>query len=225
VSTRLLQGRVWEALVRHIEESGADLVVMATHGRGAFSRAWLGSVADALLRHTDRPVLLVRPLEDDAPPPGDEDIDFSRILVPLDGSDLGRSILDPALELGSLFGARYHLLRVVSIPTESPSPYLPYAMPMNAGLIEGARQAAVTAMDAAAEELRRRGVEADAEVVVDTQPSHVILTRAAELDSGLVALATHGRSGLSRIVLGSTADKVIRGAPGPVLVLRPAGNE
>jgi nucleotide-binding universal stress UspA family protein len=222
VTTRMLEGRIWEALVRHVEETDADLIVMATHGRGALSRAWLGSVADALVRHTDRPVLLVRPGEEDATPSPD-DIAFIRVLVPLDGSDLSRSILDPALELGSLFGAGYDLLRVVSIPTESPSPYVPYAMPLNVDVVEGARAAAVSAMEAVAEELQQRGVDATAEVVVDPQPARVILSRATR-NGGLVALATHGRGSASRMVLGSTADKVIRGASGPVLVLRPTGD-
>jgi len=87
VTTRLLTGHVVESLEEEAEARSADLVVMATHGRGAFSRAWLGSVTDAFLHHTERPVLLVRPDEDaEASPP--TDFAVARILVPLDGTDV-----------------------------------------------------------------------------------------------------------------------------------------
>lgn len=225
VTTTLLQGNVPEALVLRAAEGGADLVVMATHGRGVLSRAWLGSVADAFVRRTDRPVLLVRPGEDDEPVEPRHEVALDRILVPLDGSEFSRSILEPAVALGSLFGARYHLIRVLAFPTELASPYLPHSIQMNVDLVDEARGAALASLEGVAAELRLRGLEADVEVVVDPQAAHAILRRAGELDVGLVALATHGRSGAARLVLGSTTDKVIRGAQRPVLVLRPEGSE
>ena len=221
VSVRVLAGRVWEALVDRAREWGAGLIVMATHGRGALSRAWLGSVADAVVRHTDMPVLLLRPDEGAAPPRADAEVRFGKVLIPLDGSEVSRSAVEPAVALGSLFGARYQLLRVVSVPAESPSPYLPYAVPMNVDLIESVRRGAAESLESAASELRARGVQVDTEVVVDVQPARVILERARDLGCDLIVLATHGRGGLSRVVLGSTADKVVRGAHGPVLVVRP----
>lgn len=220
LTTRLLEGRVWEAVVERAAAGEAGLIVMATHGRGAVSRAWLGSVADAVVRHTEQPVLLIRPEEEVPRSPAAEDVSVGTVLIPLDGSELSHAAVEPALELGSLFGARYRLLRVVAVPAESPSPYVPLATPASVDLIESVRRGAVDGVEKAASEMRARGVEVEAEVVVDVRPAHVILERAKERGA-LIALATHGRGGLSRVVLGSTADKVVRGAHGPVLVVRP----
>ena len=66
VSSAVLSGHTVEMLDGAAEEKGADLVVMASHGRGALSRMWLGSVADGFVRNTDLPVIVVRPDEDAA---------------------------------------------------------------------------------------------------------------------------------------------------------------
>ncbi|MEQ9570434.1 MAG: universal stress protein, partial [Longimicrobiales bacterium] len=97
-------GRVLECLQMRAKDVDADLVVMATHGRGAFTRAWLGSTADAFVRHAHQPVLLIRP-DDDAPPTLDTELAFRRILVPLDGSPLSETELDLAVGMARLFDA------------------------------------------------------------------------------------------------------------------------
>ena len=97
-------GRVVECLQLRAEEVAADLVVMATHGRGAFTRAWLGSTADSFVRHAHQPVLLVRPPEGGVTTLAD-DVSFKRILVPLDGSPLSESELDLARNFARIFGA------------------------------------------------------------------------------------------------------------------------
>ncbi len=70
-------------------------------------------------------------------------------------------------------------------------------------------------------ELAGRGVQATAQVLVDPRPAHAIARFAQESHGEMVALATHGRGGATRLLLGSVADKVVRTAPVPVLVLRP----
>jgi nucleotide-binding universal stress UspA family protein len=80
-ATALLQGVPAPALGRYAGEIGVDLVIMTTHGRGGIQRAWLGSVADQLVRSLEIPMLLIRPTEGEAPEPGVE-----QIVVPLDGS-------------------------------------------------------------------------------------------------------------------------------------------
>jgi nucleotide-binding universal stress UspA family protein len=221
VTTALLPGRIWETLVRRGEELGVDLVVMATHGRGALSRAWLGSTADTFVRHTDRPVLLVTPSEHDVAPAPEQDVAFKHILVPLDGSDFGLAILKPVSELSRAFLAPVTLLRVVTYPAELASPYVPQSVQVDLDIVERARVAAVEATAALAAELTRSGIDARHEVVVEAHPATAILARASELNVSMIALATHGRGGLSRVVLGSTTDKVIRSAHRPVLVLKP----
>lgn len=222
VTAALLQGHVAEVLEEEARSRGADLVVMATHGRGAFSRAWLGSVADGFLHHTRRPVLLVRPEEGDDEPDLGADSAFRRIMVPLDGTELAESVLEHAVSFAGLFGAVLHLVRVVPFPMQFTSPYLPHTMQMNQQFVTEARDAAAAYLETQAQRLRARGQTAEVAVVVVAQPGHGLLAEVAEAACDLVAMATHGRAGLTRAILGSTADKVVRGGGTPVLLYRPA---
>jgi nucleotide-binding universal stress UspA family protein len=214
-------GRVVDCLLRRAEDVKADLVIMATHGRGAITRAWLGSVTDGLLRHTHLPVLVVRPpqkshpdLEDDTPEPG-------CIVVPLDGSKLAESELEHAKELARLYGSCLHLVRIVAYPVEIASPYLPHTVQMNQHLVDEAKDAAEDYLESRAEPLREDGFTVETHVVVDAQPGHAIAEVVEQAGAGLVIMATHGRGGIQRALLGSTTDKVIRSVEVPVLVRRP----
>jgi nucleotide-binding universal stress UspA family protein len=220
VTTSLLSGHVVEILEAEAARSSADLVVMATHGRGLFSRAWLGSVADSFIHHTDRPVLLVRPDEgDEVDLSADRTVD--KILLPLDGSELSESAKDHALEFGELFSAAYHLVRVVPYPVDVASPYLPHTVQMNQGLVAEAKQTAYEYLDGHAETMRRRDLRVTTGVLVDAQPGHGILGEVEERGCDFIAMATHGRSGLTRAILGSASDKVLRGTHVPLLLYRP----
>lgn len=222
VTATLLAGHVVEVLEQEAKDRSADLVVMATHGRGAFSRAWLGSVADALIHHASRPVLLVRPQE------GDEEVDlsrdpgFGRVLIPLDGTELSESVLEHAVDFGTLFKTAFHLVRIVPYPMQFSSPYLPHTMQMNQQFVTEARNAAQAYLEGHADGLRERGLVAETGVVVVAQPGHGILAEVEDTRCDLIAMATHGRAGLTRAILGSTADKVVRGSQIPVLLYRPA---
>jgi len=222
VTATLLAGHVVEVLEQEAEARAADLVVMATHGRGAFSRAWLGSVADAFLHHTRRPVLLVRPTEGDIAPDLAKEATFARMLVALDGTGLSEAVLEHAVSFGALFGAAFHLVRVVPYPMQFTSPYLPHTMQMNQQFVTEARESADAYLEQHAERLRKRGLTVETAVVVVAQPGHGLLTEVSDAGCDLVAMATHGRAGLTRAILGSTADKVVRGAHVPVLLYRPA---
>ena len=221
VPTATLEGPVDEALKEYAEETGTDLVVMATHGRGALSRAWLGSATDSLVRTSDIPILLVRPEEGEE---REETVDIRRILVPLDGSDLSEAALEPAVVLGRLYDAAITLLRVVHYPTGLASPYLPDTVTLNQQVVKEAEERARSYLQDVAGRLERRGLEVDVEVLVEPASGAGILhyLRDGDVDVDLVVMATHGRGGLSRVLLGSVADKVVRGAHLPVLVVRPA---
>jgi nucleotide-binding universal stress UspA family protein len=227
VSSALLEGTVAEALHGHTVAAHADLVVMTTHGRGPLARAWLGSVADVLIRHLQLPVLLVRPQEGAAEP--DQPPALGHILIPLDGSPLAEQVLEPALALGSLTNARYTLLRV--IPPLILGTYAPTYPPAGGyeDLLERLEAAhrqdcqdAQAYLGRVAKDLRARGADVVTRVGVHDQPAVAILEEAKAHPDGVVALATHGRSGLPRLFLGSVADKVVRGSTGPVLIYRPA---
>lgn len=214
-------GRVLDCLELRARDVEADLVVMATHGRGAFTRAWLGSTADAYVRHADRPVLLIRP-DDDGRASLEADLSFQRILVPLDGSPLSETELDLAEAMARLFDAELLLVRVVAYPVEIASPYLPHTVQMNQQIVDEARDVAHKYLHDAAARLQADGFGVRTFVKVDAQPGHAIAHVVDEEEADLVVMATHGRGGIQRALLGSTTDKVIRGVHVPVLVRRPS---
>ena len=222
VTAELGAGHVVEVLEQVAERNAVDLIVMATHGRGMLSRAWLGSVADAFLHHTSRPVLLVRPQETGGQPDLSASVELSRLLIPLDGTELSESVLDHAVEFGSLFDSDYHLVRVVPYPMQFNSPYLPHTMQMNQQFVDEARDAADEYLRDHVQRLRERGLRADHNVVVVAQPGHGILSEAESAGCDFIAMATHARTGLTRALLGSTADKVLRGGHLPLLLYHPA---
>jgi nucleotide-binding universal stress UspA family protein len=220
VATTLLQGGVADALGEHAKASGADLIVLATHGRGPFSRFWLGSTADELVRTATVPLLLVRPQK--VPVDLEHEQGFHRVLVPLDGSALAEQILEPAVTLGRLMPAEYTLLQVV--PPLHPGIIDPLGRVLDlsdSGLDEKARASARAYLESVAERLRQQGLNVHTKLVTQPQAAPAILEEATEASYDLIALATHGRRGLARLFLGSVADKVVRGAPMPVLVYRP----
>lgn len=215
----LLTGQAGPALAADLERHHDDLVVMATHGRGALSRLWLGSVADYLVRHAHAPLLLVRPRGEDQAS-GDARID--RVLVPLDTSTASEQILDPVLEVAEP-DARITLVHVVEPVLGVSEPALPFPMPMDAKLVEELQAMAQARLDRVAERLRARGRTVETRVLTGMGAAVVILDEATAGKYDLIAMTTHGEGGLRRLLVGSVADKVIRGADRPVLVLRPGG--
>ena len=224
VTSSVLSGHVVDALQKEAGAKQVDLVVMASHGRGTISRLWLGSVADRFVRQADRPVLLVRP--DESNLPGlDHDASYDNLLVPLDGSDLSESALTHATDFGELFGSAYHLTRIVAYPIDLASPYLPHTAQMNQKVLEEAKDRAAEYLEKHAERMRRRGLRVTTSVTVDGQAGHGILLEAEAVGSDAIAMATHGRQGLSRALIGSTADKVLRGTHLPLLLHRPVAQK
>lgn len=212
-----LHGPVAATLGEHIDLTGADLVVMTTHGRGMFERAWLGSVADALLRSVKVPMLLIRPTKE-APPSAE--LKVSRMLVPLDGSPLSEQIIPPAVAMARLLGAEVSLVQLVE-PVVLPSEFPPGITSFDPGLTALMEKQAKDYLDSLAAMLRADGLRVTRASGVTPTVASGLLELAHDPAVGMVALATHGRGGLRRAVLGSVADKLIRGADRPVLVYRP----
>lgn len=212
----LLDGSVAEALGAQIEHTSADLVVLTTHARSPGSRFWLGSVADRLIRTMHLPILLV--------PPGAMASEAAhavkRIVVPLDGSSLAESALEPARVLGHLFQASYHLVQVVppALPLGRTSERLSSGAELNREV--AIRQIGVRYLAGVAARLQLEGATVTTETVDADSAAAGILT-VAKAGSDLIAIATHGAGGVRRLLLGSVADKVIRGSQVPVLVYRP----
>jgi nucleotide-binding universal stress UspA family protein len=213
-----LDDPVISSLIDYAETMEISLIVMTTHGRGPFVRFWLGSVADGLVRRARVPILFVRPdIEEKAPPDP-----FRRVLIPLDGSELAEQAIGPALDVAGRDQVNYTLVRVVE-------PYM--------ALDSALRRVPVLEH----EETRRREEEARAylaamadrlapethvstQVMLGDHPAATLMVMAEERPFDLIAISTHGRGGINRLLLGSVADKVLRASHCPVLVVRPAGS-
>jgi nucleotide-binding universal stress UspA family protein len=220
VTSALADGSTVDGILERARTKAADLIVMTTHGRGPMSRLWLGSVAVELVRHGPAPILLVRPQEDSTAPPPEPTP--RRILIPLDGSELAERVLEPATALGSLVDAEYVLIRAV----ESSS--LPVGCPFVAELtaaeqlrLEKRKAEAEAYLDRVAEGLHAKAFRAQTHVVVGESAAAAVLDVVRSQNIDLVAIATHGRSGFKRLILGSVADKIVRGTLTPALVYRP----
>ena len=149
---------------------------------------------------------------------------YRRILVALDGSELAERILPHVEALSEKFGAAVTLLRATTPPetllaataqggtvVEPPIDPTP--------VVEAEEEDAENYLRAVADRLRRDGVTIDAEHS-EGDPAQTILSRARELPADLIAMTTHGRGGLGRVVFGSVADEVLRHASCPVLLVR-----
>lgn len=150
---------------------------------------------------------------------------YERILVALDGSELAEQVLPYVTELVRPFGSSIRLLRVSPLPTVLPPPGsvgLPPAVvppPFDPAAGEAERQASAAYLAELGARLRAQGL-----TVTEEHPegaaADVILERAREVGADLIAMTTHGRSGLSRFVFGSVAEAVVHQAPCPILLVR-----
>ncbi len=222
VEYSLLEGLAGPALVVELDRSVPDLLVMATHGRGPLSRFWLGSVADHVIRHTSTPVLLLHPRDGDAVP-GPE-LKMERIIAALDRSDESEAILAPLVSLARLTQAHLTLIHVVEpvLGVSGAVPPYPVAVPQET--LELLRSDAQKYLDRVADRLRGQGLGVATKVIVGLGVAGTILSQVDQGNYDLVAMTTHGATGFRRLLLGSVADKVIRGSHRPVLILRPAAD-
>jgi nucleotide-binding universal stress UspA family protein len=205
VDWTLLDGSVVAAICARVEAAPAPLVVMSTHGRTGIRRAWMGSVANGLLRHSSAPVLMVRPQGETSVTNGaSPDGPFANVIVALDGSTFAEQVIPHAASVATASNARLLFIRVVDP-----------AAPNDAAF----RQAG-TYMEDIAGLVNYEGSLSDARVEAHASPGAAILECAAALERPLIAMASHGR-GFSRLFLGSVADEVVRGSPRAVLMVRP----
>jgi nucleotide-binding universal stress UspA family protein len=222
VEFRLIEGLAGPALVDELERNPPDLLVMATHGRGPLSRFWLGSVADHLIRHASVPILLVRPRDGDAVPPAE--VPFRTCLIPLDRSSEAEAILGPAADLARLTQAHLTLVHVIEPVLGVSGAVPPYPVTVPQETLETLRVEGQKYLDQTADRLRADGLRVATRVVVGMGIATTILDQADQSGTDFVAMSTHGAGGFRRLLLGSVADKVVRGSGRPVLVYRPAGS-
>src|SRR5207247_7313488 len=150
---------------------------------------------------------------------------YTHILVALDGSEVAEQVLPHVEALGEKFGSRITLLRAILPPAlplmETPMglPVTPYTAEVYVEAAEAERQAASDYLRQVGDRLRKRGFQVEEELQ-DGPAAAVIVERAGALGVDLIAMTTHGRGGLERLLLGSVAEEVMRKAPCPVLLVR-----
>jgi nucleotide-binding universal stress UspA family protein len=214
-------GEAAEAIRLEIKLWQADLVVMCTHGRSGLGRWIYGSVAENLLAHSSTPILLVRPtgapvrLTDGPEPP--------RLIVPLDGSPFAEAALPYALDLACALGAGLELLQVVTPAAQIfPEQVMVSQVAVeDAGrLVEEDCARASAYLAEVAAQLQIDGPDIHTSVQVG-HPADVILHEAQATDARLLVLATHGRTGLRRLLMGSVAHEIVHRTLLPVLLVHP----
>jgi nucleotide-binding universal stress UspA family protein len=189
-----------------------DLIVMSTQGRGGLQGHWLfGSVADAVLRQSPIPVLLVTPAAETAWPRDRA----PRLLVPLDGSAFAEEALGPALALAKNLAASLLLLRIVE-PDPPGSPLKSYGEEEKPLPIAEAERY----LDGVARYLDSEGVAVRQRIVTGS-PASAIASVARDEKSDLVTMSTHGRGGVARVLMGSTAIATLQQIATPLLLVRP----
>ena len=201
------------AIVQYAEEHTTDLIVMATHGRSGMSRVVLGSVTEDVIRDAPCPVLTVHSGDHQG---ADEAI--RNILVPVDFSEHGSRALRYAVQLARVYGAEIDLLHAyeeIAIPdVYGVGPVLLPAQMVSARIEQALEQLAA--------EAQHYDVPIRTHVLIG-HPALTVIDFADRHETDLIVLATHGWSGLKRLLLGSVAEKVIRMAPCPVFTVRSFG--
>jgi nucleotide-binding universal stress UspA family protein len=222
----LLRGDVIEMICTRAHDVDADLIVMTTHGRTGISRAWLGSVADGVLRRSAIPVLMLRTVETKMDRLAAHRL-FRRILVPLDGSAASMEILPAASALARCGKSRLVFIRVVQpVPLVMPDSGVPFvysaAMQDEAAtkLLVGEAEQEITKVVG---DLADKGFgDVETHVIVASHVAQAMIDFAGAHGVDAIAMSTHGR-GASRLFVGSVADKMLRASGLSVLLRRPVG--
>jgi nucleotide-binding universal stress UspA family protein len=215
LSTTVVQGNAAEKVVEAAGAQG-DLIVMTSHGRGGLKRAVFGSVATAVIRQAHAPVLLVParvPAQLTCAAPL-----FRQVVIAIDESDHSEEVIPFAVGLGQLGAADYTFLEVVvnQLATDA-GVRLSGDTELHA---EQARAAAVTHVGRVARRLEQRARAVFTAVVDHRDAARAILEYVDSTQADLLALTTHGRTGIRRMVLGSVAEEVARASDVPVLLYR-----
>jgi nucleotide-binding universal stress UspA family protein len=208
-------GAAAEAVLETARARTTNLIVMSTHGRSGLGRWLYGSVADQVLRHAATPVLLVPAAADHGRTTGPP----ARLIVALDGSKLAEAALPAATELAAAWEAQLVLLRVVE------PHYYSYAEGYVYDEVtpETERQDALDYVHDLAARLKSETHRPVTTVVEIGPVAPQIAETARTSQADLVVMATHGRGGLSRLVLGSVATATLQRAHVPLLLVRPQG--
>ena len=213
VVSAVLRGRPASAIVEEAEAMKADLIVVGSRGHGTIETMVLGSVSAEVVDHASVPVLVARGK------------DIESVILAWDGSPCAAAAADLLLRWPIFAGSSVRVVNVADIKmpwwTGLPEPGSPEMMPMYVEAADSARREGDTLMNDMVSKLRAVGIAAQADGREGDAATQIIDAAKAS-DAGLIVLGTHGRTGLSRLVIGGVARNVLLHAPGSVLILRHA---
>jgi nucleotide-binding universal stress UspA family protein len=215
ISSSVRVGKPAQVIIEVAATDRDTLIAIATHGHSGIRRWLLGSVAEKVLHGADNDVLLIRAM-------GQIDrkiaAQLKRLVVPLDGSEVAEKALPCAVELAKKMNLELILLRVylmpgVAYPTGSYAPDWKL-------LDQEMRQRASEYLEGKNKQLRNEGLERVSFRVVEGSAAEKIIEVARASPESLIAMSTHGASGIGRWVLGSVTERVMRHSDTAVLVVR-----
>ena len=224
------QGDPAMMIVEEAEKDNGTLIAMASHGRAGLARWWLGSVTDKVLHLTSHPLLIIRSTQQaDSPESAPADGGLEGMVVPVDGSELAEQALPHAACVAKELALPVALARVTPSsaeyyramavgPLDAPPRIPPYES--FAAEVDAEAQAY---LDLVSQRLQSEGVASVEGRLLHGAPAECIIDLATESPHRLVAMTTHGRSGVGRLVLGSVAERVVRQSGAPVLLVRATG--
>jgi nucleotide-binding universal stress UspA family protein len=215
-SCTIQTGSAAEAIINSAATDKQTLIALATHGRSGLNRWLLGSVAEKILRGGSNPTLMVRARHDKNPSWAMATL--KRIIVPLDGSELSEGILPYAKELAKQLNLEVKLIRLYGGLSAAGDGF--YSPDQLDALTTRLREETVTYLENKTEEMKRQGLNRISFAAKEGLEPDEILAIARETPDTMIAMCTHGRSGVQRWALGSVTERVVRHSDNPVLVVR-----
>jgi nucleotide-binding universal stress UspA family protein len=215
VASRVIEGRDAPSSLDEVPGLEADLVIMATHGRGTLGRFWSGSVAHSLLQRVSVPVILV--------PGADAPVTFNaktidHVLLPFDGSEASERVLKPILDLGMFRAARHSLLHVVPlVPKHVVRNYALHTewVPSRHRWIAG-----MQCLHPLARSLRVDGRRVHTKVISSDEPLWQVVLRCAEKDDvGLITVAYRRQRPIARFLWPNASEYLFRNASRPIMLV------
>jgi nucleotide-binding universal stress UspA family protein len=213
----LEKGKAEQMIVETAAADKGTLVTMATHGRSGMNRWLLGSVTEKVLRGGTNPMLLVRATEE-----GNTDsvATLKSIVLPLDGSELAEGVLPAVAELAKTLKLAVVLFRAYNIPYSAYAGGEGYYAVNYEELLTAMKEETVDYLEKKTEAVKKLGIANVSYVAKEGFAADEIISLSRKSPDNLIAMCTHGRSGVKRWMLGSVTETVVRHSADPVLVLR-----
>jgi nucleotide-binding universal stress UspA family protein len=216
IDCRILKGNPESSIVEYAAQNPAAIIAMATHGRSGLNRWLLGSVAEKVLRSTSNPLLLIRSMPTAVT---EQQVSIQSIMVPLDGSALAESVLPPVSKLAKKLYAEMVLFRAYNIPPGFYDAGGGFAIDLDR-LLAQTEADVLTYLEEKKAALKKAGVGSVTIASRQGYDADEIINYAGNRPDRLIAMCSHGRSGVRRWAVGSVAETVVRHCSSPVLVFR-----